>query len=103
VAVVIRLKRMGKENAAFYRIVVADERRSAKGGMYIEELGHYNPVKNPAIVKLDNERAAYWVSKGAKVSPTMSSILKKNGVVMPVKARKVKKEKKEKKAKKAAK
>ncbi len=102
-AVVIRLKRMGKENAAFYRIVVADERRSAKGGMYIEELGHYNPVKNPAIVKLDNERAAYWVSKGAKVSPTMSSILKKNGVVMPVKARKVKKEKKEKKAKKAAK
>ena len=97
-AVVIRLKRMGKENAAFYRIVVADERRSAKGGMYIEELGHYNPIKNPAIVKLDNERASYWVSKGAKVSPTMSSILKKNGVVMPVKAKKAKKEKKAKKA-----
>ena len=97
-AVVIRLKRMGKENAAFYRIVVADERRSAKGGMYIEELGHYNPIKNPAIIKLDNERASYWVGKGAKVSPTMSSILKKNGVVMPVKAKKAKKEKKAKKA-----
>lgn len=97
-AIVIRLKRMGKENAAFYRIVVADERRSAKGGMYIEELGHYNPIKNPAIVKLNNERASYWVSKGAKVSPTMSSILKKNGVAMPVKAKKVKKEKKAKKA-----
>jgi small subunit ribosomal protein S16 len=98
VAVVIRLKRMGKENAAFYRIVVADERRSAKGGMYIEELGHYNPIKNPAIIKLDNDRASYWVSKGAKVSPTMGSILKKNGVVMPVKAKKAKKEKKAKKA-----
>ena len=97
-AVVIRLKRMGKENAAFYRIVVADERRSAKGGMYIEELGYYNPIKNPAIIKLDNERASYWVSKGAKVSPTMGSILKKNGVVMPVKKKKVKKEKKDKKA-----
>jgi len=98
VAIVIRLKRMGKENAAFYRIVVADERRSAKGGMYIEELGHYNPIKNPAIIKLNNERASYWVSKGAKVSPTMNSILKKNGVVMPVKKKKVKKEKKAKKA-----
>ena len=97
-AIVIRLKRMGKENAAFYRIVVADERRSAKGGMYIEELGHYNPIKNPAIIKLNNERASYWVSKGAKVSPTMNSILKKNGVVMPAKTKKVKKEKKAKKA-----
>lgn len=102
-AIVIRLKRMGKENAAFYRIVVADERRSAKGGMYIEELGHYNPIKHPAIIKLNNERASYWVSKGAKISPTMGSILKKNGVVMPVKAKKVKKVKTEKKAKKAAK
>jgi small subunit ribosomal protein S16 len=98
VAVVIRLKRMGKENAAFYRIVVADERKSAKGGMYIEELGHYNPIKNPAIIKLNAERASYWVSKGAGVSPTMMSILKKNGVVFPVKAKKVKKAKKDKKA-----
>ena len=97
-AVVIRLKRMGKENTPFYRIVVADERRSAKGGMYIEELGNYNPTKNPAIINLKNDRASYWLSKGAKTSPTMNSILKKNGVVLPVKAKKVKKEKKAKKA-----
>ena len=92
-AVVIRLKRMGKENTPFYRIVVADERRSAKGGTYIEELGQYNPVKNPAIITLKNERALYWLTKGARVSPTISSILKKHGVALPAKAKKPKKKK----------
>jgi small subunit ribosomal protein S16 len=91
---------MGKENAAFYRIVVADERRSAKGGTYIEELGNYNPIKTPAIINLKNERALYWLTKGARISPTISSILKSHGVALPAKARKPKKAKvkKEKKA-----
>jgi small subunit ribosomal protein S16 len=101
VAVIIRLKRMGKENSAFYRIVVSDERKSAKSGPYIEELGFYNPVKNPPVIKLNAERTLYWVSKGAKTSPTIASIMKAQGVKAPAKAPKVKKPKvkKEKKAK----
>jgi small subunit ribosomal protein S16 len=100
VAVIIRLKRMGKENTAFYRIVVADERRSAKGGAYIEELGNYNPMKSPAVINLKNERALYWLEKGARVSPTINAILSKNGVALAPKAKKPKKPKvkKEKKA-----
>ncbi len=101
-SVIIRLKRMGKENAAFYRIVVADERRSAKGGLYIEELGNYNPLKTPAIINLKNDRALYWLDKGARVSPTIKAILKLQGVVATVKVKKPKK-KKVKKEKKASK
>jgi small subunit ribosomal protein S16 len=102
VAVIIRLKRMGKENTAFYRIVVSDERKSAKSGPYIEELGFYNPVKNPPVIKLNGERALYWISKGAKTSPTIASIMKSQGVKVPAKAPKAKKPK-VKKEKKAAK
>ena len=100
--VIIRLKRMGKENAAFYRIVVSDERKSAKSGPYIEELGFYNPIKNQPVIKMNGERVLHWISKGAKTSPTIASIMKSRGVKIPAKAPRVKKPK-VKKEKKAAK
>ena len=96
-ALIIRLKRMGRENLAFFRIVVADERKSAKGGPIIEELGYYNPTKNPPEIKLDTEKANAWVLKGAKFSDTVKSIMRKMGAYKPVNA--VKKKKKAKKAK----
>jgi len=96
----IRLKRMGKSNAAFYRIVVADHRRSAKSGPYIKELGYYNPSKNPAEIKLDTEGARAWQEKGALVSPTVRAILKKSGALLEVKPAKKKKKKAKKEAKK---
>ena len=92
--VTIRLKRMGKANSPFYRIVVADHRRSAKSGPYIKELGQYNPSRNPAEIKLDIEGAKEWQKKGAIVSPTARAILKKSGALIEVKAKKKKKKKK---------
>ncbi len=97
-AIIIRMKRMGKTNTAFYRIVVANERKSAKGGPYIDEIGFYNPVKNPAEIKVDADKAKAWLAKGAKVSETVKSILKKIGAYTPPVNTK-KKKKKEKKAK----
>jgi small subunit ribosomal protein S16 len=97
VALILRLKRMGRENTSFFRIVVADERRSAKGGPYIEELGYYNPTKNPPVIKIDTDKVNAWVAKGAKYSPTVKSIMRKVGAYKPVHATKKKKAKKEKK------
>lgn len=99
-SLIIRLKRMGRENHAFFRIVVADERKSAKGGPYVEELGYYNPTKNPPVIKLDTDKVNGWVAKGAKYSDTVKSIMRKMGAYKPVHAVKKKKVKKEKKAKK---
>jgi len=99
-ALIIRMKRMGRENHAFFRIVVADERKSAKGGPYIEELGYYDPTKNPPIIKLDTEKVNAWVAKGAGYSDTVKSIMRKMGAYKPVHATKKKKVKKEKKEKK---
>ncbi len=76
-AIVLRMKRMGKNKSPFFRIVAADKRRSVKGGKYIEELGYYNPTKNPAIVKIDKEKVDKWIKRGAAVSLTLKSILKK--------------------------
>ncbi len=92
-AVIMRLKRMGREKVPFFRIVIADDRRSAKGGRYIEEIGHYYPVKN--LVKIDNEKASIWLSKGVRVSETVKALLKKNGISLPVKSKKKKKDKQE--------
>ena len=102
-SLIVRLKRMGRENNAFFRIVVADERKSAKGGPCVEELGYYNPTKNPPVIKLDTEKVNAWVAKGAKYSDTVKSIMRKLGAYKPVhatKKKKVKAEKKEKKEKK---
>ncbi len=79
-AVKIRLKRMGMKGKPFYRIVVADS-RTPRDGRFVEEIGYYNPVTEPADVKIDAERAAYWVKNGAQPTETVKSLLKKNGVI----------------------
>ena len=78
-AVVMRLKRMGAPKHPFYRIVVTDI-RSARDGKYIEKIGWYDPVSNPAKTELDKERAQYWLSKGVKPTETVANILKKHGI-----------------------
>jgi small subunit ribosomal protein S16 len=75
-AVRIRLKRVGAKNAPYYRIVVADS-RSPRDGKFIEEIGAYQPLKSGDNVKLDLDRAKYWVSKGAQPSDTVGSFMKK--------------------------
>jgi len=76
----IRLKRMGMKDVAFYRIVVADS-RYPRDGRFIDEIGYYNPGKNPAEVKIDAEKAAKWISNGAQPTETVRSILKKHEII----------------------
>ena len=79
-AVRIRLRRMGAKKAPFYRIVVADS-RSPRDGKCIEEIGYYNPLTDPAEVKVDVDRAKYWISVGAQPSDTTRALLKKSGAI----------------------
>lgn len=79
-AVKIRLKRIGMKGKPFYRIVVADS-RTPRDGRFVEEIGYYNPVTEPAEVRVDAERAAYWVKNGAQPTETVKSLLKKNGII----------------------
>lgn len=79
-AVKIRLKRMGAKKAPFYRLVVA-ESRSPRDGKFIEEIGYYNPITNPADVKIDSEKAKKWLSNGAQPSDTVKSLFKKAGII----------------------
>ena len=79
-SVKIRLKRMGAKNNPFFRIVVADS-RSPRDGRFIEEIGHYDP-KKLGEVKLDKERAEYWIKNGAQPSETARVLLKKQGVTL---------------------
>ena len=79
-AVRIRLKRMGAKNNPFYRIVVADS-RSPRDGKTIDEIGYYNPLKNPADIKVDVEKAKKWLSNGAQPTDTVKILLKKAGVI----------------------
>ena len=79
-AVKIRLKRLGAKKAPFYRVVVADE-RSPRDGKFIEEIGYYNPLTEPAEIKIDAEKAKKWLSNGAQPTETVKSLLKKNGIV----------------------
>ena len=72
----IRLKRMGMKKEPFYRIVVADS-RTPRDGRFIEEIGYYNPVSNPVELKIDEERAKYWLSVGAQPTETTRSLLNK--------------------------
>lgn len=76
----IRLKRMGMKKHPFYRIVVADE-RSPRNGRFIEEIGYYDPMQQPAVIKVDNEKAATWVKNGAQPSDTVRVLLKKSGAI----------------------
>ncbi len=79
-AVKIRLRRMGAKKAPHYRIVVADS-RYPRDGRFIEEIGYYNPMTNPADVKIDSEKAKKWISNGAQPTDTVRDLLKKNGVI----------------------
>lgn len=79
-AVKIRLRRMGAKKAPFYRVVVADS-RSPRDGKFIEELGYYNPITEPAEIKIDAEKAKKWLENGAQPSDTVKSLLKKSGII----------------------
>ena len=72
----IRLRRTGSTKRPYYRVVVADS-RAWRDGRFIEVLGHYDPRRNPAVVKIDAERAKHWIGKGAKASDTVRSLLKR--------------------------
>jgi small subunit ribosomal protein S16 len=76
----IRLKRMGMKKKPFYRIVVTDSRNS-RDGRFIEEIGYYNPLTDPAEIRIDQERAKYWLGTGAQPTDTMRGLLKKGGVL----------------------
>ncbi len=79
-AVKIRLRRMGAKKAPFYRIVVADG-RYPRDGRFIEEIGYYDPTKEPNLVKIDAEKAKAWLENGAQPTDTVRVILKKQGVL----------------------
>ena len=79
-AVKIRLKRMGAKKAPFYRVVEADS-RYPRDGRFIEEIGHYNPLTDPAEVVIDSEKAKKWIANGAQPTDTVKALLKKNGVL----------------------
>lgn len=78
-AVKIRLSRQGRKKAPFYRLVVADE-RSPRDGKFIELIGTYNPMTDPAAVSINEERALYWLKNGALPSDTARGLLKKQGI-----------------------
>ncbi len=77
-AVKIRLKRMGKIRAPFYRVVVVDSRKRRDGAV-IEEIGQYHPTENPSVIKLDSARVQYWLSVGAQPSDSVKQQLKITG------------------------
>lgn len=79
-AVKLRLKRMGAKQKPFYRIVAADS-RSPRDGRFIEVVGTYNPVKNPAEVAINEELALKWLKNGAEPTETVRAILKKQGII----------------------
>ena len=76
-AVKIRLRRMGAKKAPFYRLVVADS-RYPRDGRFIEEIGYYDPMKKPAEVKIDMEKAEKWIKNGAQPTDTVKALLAKN-------------------------
>ena len=79
-AVKIRLRRMGQKKAPFYRVVVADS-RYPRDGRFIEEIGYYNPITEPAEIKIDADKAKKWLANGAQPTDTVKAILKKSGVI----------------------
>ena len=76
----IRLRRMGMKKAPFYRLVVTDS-RNPRDGRAIEEIGYFNPVSEPAELKINEERAKYWLGNGAQPTDTVRGLLKKGGVL----------------------
>jgi small subunit ribosomal protein S16 len=76
----IRLRRMGAKKAPFYRVVVADS-RAPRDGRFIEEIGTYNPLTNPSEIKINAERAKYWLGTGAQPTDILRTLLKKAEIV----------------------
>jgi len=79
-SVKIRLRRMGAKKRPFYRLVVADS-RVARDGRFIETLGYYNPCVQPSDIKIDGDRARYWLGVGAQPSDTAAGLLKSQGLL----------------------
>ena len=92
-AVKMRLKRMGAKKRPFYRIVVADS-RFPRDGRFIEEIGYYNPIENPTVVKVDKELAFKWLNNGATPTDTVRDILSKEGILKEFHETKMSKSKK---------
>ncbi|MDE7390289.1 MAG: 30S ribosomal protein S16 [Lachnospiraceae bacterium] len=76
----IRLRRMGAKKAPFYRIVVADS-RYPRDGRFIEEIGYYNPIAEPVVLKVDADKAKKWMDNGAQPTDTVKALLKKANVI----------------------
>ena len=79
-ALKIRLTRLGAKKAPFYRVVVADS-RSPRDGKFVEVLGTFNPLTDPAEIKIDNEKAAQWIKNGAQPTDTARALLVKSGAI----------------------
>lgn len=79
-SVKIRLKRMGMKKMPFYRVVVSDE-RAPRDGRFIEEIGYYNPMTEPATINIDVEKAKTWLKNGAQPTDTARTLLKKSGAI----------------------
>jgi small subunit ribosomal protein S16 len=80
VAVKLRLTRMGKKKAPFYRVVVADE-RAPRDGRFIESVGIYDPKQSPSVFKVDEDKVKQWISNGAKPTETVGKLLKNAGII----------------------
>ena len=76
----IRLRRMGAKKAPFYRIIVADS-RYPRDGRFIEELGTYDPTKEPSEIKVDGEKVKQWIASGAQPTETVTALLKIEGIL----------------------
>ena len=79
-AVKLRLRRMGAKKRPFYRIVAADS-RAPRDGRFIEEIGYYNPIEVPAVVKIDEEKALSWLENGAIPTDTVRDLFSKQGIM----------------------
>ncbi|MBQ8550879.1 MAG: 30S ribosomal protein S16 [Clostridia bacterium] len=79
-AVKIRLRRMGSKRNPFYRVVVADS-RFPRNGRFIEEIGYFDPTKDPAVFNVDADKAKQWIANGAQPTDTVKAFLKKNNSV----------------------
>ncbi|MGQ9557248.1 MAG: 30S ribosomal protein S16 [Desulfurispora sp.] len=79
-AVKIRLRRMGAKKRPFYRVVVADS-RSPRDGRFIEEIGYYDPLQNPAVIKIDEAKAQDWLKKGAQLTDATRALFNKAGLL----------------------
>ena len=79
----IRLSRVGAKHNPQYRVVVADS-RAPRDGAFIDRLGHYNPIADPAIVVIDEEKALYWLRRGAQPTETVAHLLRRQGVLQRI-------------------